>query len=379
MTNPLKTTRRNLGEKVNDFLTSDMFYTNFYWVADWIMTGLCNLACTYCSREDIKTENIDYWQSLERIKKIKPKALWVTGNGEPTLVSDLPGLLAEAKSSWNPYITMVNNGTNTRRVFRVLPHLDQLAVSVDGIGNVNVETRGLDGDKVVQHIRAIHQRIQSDGLPVQLVTNTVVTTENFKWANEFIRTVNGISPDIVMFMSPLLPLDSPMSVVSSEETHNRFSDWLRDTENSYNVISHFGHFENGFQPEIVCHHQYFRTVIDYHGKLHPCKPQLPWNYHMMNMRQMVKQKRFVDTGKEAAKMFNTLVTNRHNPVCHTPCNCHSYLDWFFRGQDHPMWRVYGNVYKERFTKKEIDKAYRFIVKRINPEFPYEKLMPLLKP
>lgn len=87
----------------------------------------CNLSCPWCDTDRQKRFSLTLDELLSEIRGHKPKSIILTG-GEPTLVKDMPPLIAalKAKGYW---IAVETNGTASRDDAPWLDFIDYVACS----------------------------------------------------------------------------------------------------------------------------------------------------------------------------------------------------------------------------------------------------------
>jgi MoaA/NifB/PqqE/SkfB family radical SAM enzyme len=124
-------------------------------------TARCDLRCTTCERwthQGNKEEELSLAQIEELLGTFRRAGCMVVTmwGGEPTLRSDLPQILRHAKELG--YRTSICSNCNqlARKVDKIVPHLDVLLCSLDGVGEVHDQIRGVEGlfDRVVAGIEA---------------------------------------------------------------------------------------------------------------------------------------------------------------------------------------------------------------------------------
>ena len=83
------------------------------WLAQVIVTRLCNLTCGYCTEYDRTSDPAPYDELALRLAKLAELRAWavcLTG-GEPTMHPRLPDLVAEMKRLGFKRRTLITNGT----------------------------------------------------------------------------------------------------------------------------------------------------------------------------------------------------------------------------------------------------------------------------
>lgn len=359
--------------------------TNFAWIGTWGITRRCNLDCTYCSPRRLpvgEDEGVDYDLAVKRIAKIGPKVLNLSG-GEPSLVEDLPRILETIKRRWDPFIRVVNNGTMTHRLVKSLPHFDRLVVSLDGPGEVNAETRGVSGDHVLQELRRFIQETGEAGLALpEIVINNVVTTVNVPHLRRLCESVAGVDERIEVAVSALVPTDHPLAIHMHPEVREEFwqtYDTLRGE--GFKLWHHFEFFlSDSPVKEVQCYNQFFVVRFWPDGTPHTCVPEAgsTLKHAQSYAARLCQEPRLFRRGVAyGARLIRESLRRGVNPVCHTPCNCEAWLDMLFTGGEHANLDYYFRPLFGRFTAAEVDRAYAFIRRHVNPDFPRQRLDPLI--
>jgi MoaA/NifB/PqqE/SkfB family radical SAM enzyme len=159
----------------------------------WAVTRRCNLKCKHCSiagedPEELTTE--EGFGIIEEAAKLGHVKFAFTG-GEPLLRDDIYDLI-EYASSFDMQVVMATNGTLiTKEVAEKLKKagLERAAMSIDGIGNVHDELRGVNGafEDVLRGMKACGDV----GLATQLFT--MVTRDNYSELPKIITLADDLS------------------------------------------------------------------------------------------------------------------------------------------------------------------------------------------
>ncbi|MHC1610017.1 MAG: radical SAM protein [Candidatus Methanospirareceae archaeon] len=159
----------------------------------WAVTKRCNLRCKHCSiaemssSEELSTE--EGYGIIEDAAKLGPVKFGFTG-GEPLLRADIYDLI-EYASSFDMQVVMATNGTLiTNEVAKRLKKagLERAAISIDGIGSLHDEFRGVNGafERTLRGMKACEE----EGLAVQLFTT--VTRTNYSEIPKIIELADDL-------------------------------------------------------------------------------------------------------------------------------------------------------------------------------------------
>jgi MoaA/NifB/PqqE/SkfB family radical SAM enzyme len=350
-----------------------MAIKNFAWLATWKITRRCNLYCVYCDHASMRKashrENVDYEKVVENIRSYHPKVVNISG-GEPTLVEELPWVLAEIKKRWNPFIRIVHNGTNPQKVLPCLENLDRLVISMDGPDPINKNNRGVSAETVLKKLREVLPEIFSHRVEVKI--NCVLTTANLGHMNEFLQMVKDASPEIGVSFTPLIPPFDNLSVLSDESYYRQFMSSFDDLKRQgFNVVHAFdGIMRHKDFRNIQCLNQYFVIRVNPEGQVVTCA---------MNTKMGAEHFKYY-FGKLFSKGGISKALNRikkksaqslHTSPdfsCNTICACENWLDLIFLGIKSDNLAGYARTLHGRMTQSDYDEAEAFIRKFVNPDF-----------
>jgi pyruvate-formate lyase-activating enzyme len=348
---------------------------NFCWMATWKITDRCNLHCTYCDPTIMKraneSENINRFEALDRIAVYKPRILNISG-GEPALVKELPGLLSRAKAVWNPHIRVVHNGTDPQKLSEAFPCIDRLVISADGPGDVNAATRGISGDAVLGKIAAL---INSAGPVPEITINTVVTEKNINTLKDFAAQITSVSPNITLALLPVMPLDSDLSVLKDREAgYERFAAVYADIKAAHGDTVHNLDcvMRHKNLRKIQCYNQYFTVKFSPRGEPFTCGAPI-----VSQLRRSDRAYKKVFKKGGLRKLFTMAVKSvkaKFGAVdftCRNICNCESWLDTTFLGEDTGYAPVVLRGFRGRLTKDDYAELDEFVKKHINADFDVE--------
>jgi len=176
-------------------------------------TFRCNLMCQMCSIPNLTKMNeleIDAWEKIiDIICKsfiVKPR-IHISG-GEPLLYKDIVQLIQYIASK-GLKCSMTTNGTLLKKYAReIVPYIDKLNVSIDGLEKMHESNRGVPGcyKKTVDGINTLHTEKMKRNLKHPILTlNCVITEDNYKTLVDFLnefghnRNIDSITFQHLMF------------------------------------------------------------------------------------------------------------------------------------------------------------------------------------
>ncbi len=342
-------------------------YRIFPWVITWHISSMCNLRCVYCTvpREDTHP---DFKRALRKIIKLKPKLLVISG-GEPLLVPNLEAIVQKIKREVDPYIIVNTNATLPRRVVPLLPYVDEFAISIDGLGEVNKRARGIDGDKIIECIQSTLDEIKAQGLETSITALCLVTNDNYTLIPSLVHRLHELSPHIRTNLLPMQPYTHPLSIASNPANYSEFVKIVTNLSNQGFRIRVTGPFcEKGAMKEVACYRQYFRGAVDKDGVFIPCKPYAYAAYFLHELGRAISERNPLMFMQILKQMIDSLILHRYDPVCPFPCNCDDYVDSILLCESvELLWREPRNLLS-RLNLGEMKETYDFIAKHINPKF-----------
>lgn len=147
----------------------------------------CNLHCTICPREYIYGKQMDLgFMPLDNACKIIDEvypyldSIGLTGLGETLLYPHLKEVVLYIKSKRKNLIITISTNANfpgcVEKIVPLLPYLDNVQFSVDGVGSTYETIRpNTSFDQIEKNIR----QIVKSGKDTEFMINTVITPENY--------------------------------------------------------------------------------------------------------------------------------------------------------------------------------------------------------
>ena len=358
---------------------------NFAWIGTWAITNRCNLSCTYCQPRRLPAsahENIDYGRAVKSIGEIRPKVLNISG-GEPSLVRDIADILRQIKEDWDPFIRIVSNGTRTGDLASCIPWFDRLVVSLDGLGETNRKTRGVDGYRVLEETRKFRdEALERGGELPEIVINEVVTVENADEVRALAEAVREIDPGIEIALSALIPNDHPLSISRHPQVWDRFwKTYEALRSEGFPIWEHFGYFKTCKPVRmLVCYNQFFVVRFRPDGTPVSCSPDFAeaTRHGGKYFREILRRPYLIPKAAgRLAHLAAGAVSRKPRFRCGTPCNCESWIDFLITGTDHSNLDYYLKPLWGRLSREEVERAVTWIKTYVNPGFPEGKLDPLI--
>lgn len=309
-------------------------YPNFYWAVTWAITNVCNLRCSYCIVPPAK-EHPDFEIAIAKLLKMKPKHLCING-GEPTLVPDVVGILKRLRAGIdrNLQIEFNTNGTLPERVFDILPHINNLCLSIDGVGEVNEWQRGYDGDKLLALLEELVQYRPGDGQRFRILVVPVATQLSYERLPALIERVQDIwgkgRVDVSMEIKPVHPYDHPMTLANKPDFWRDFmekgNEWMKRYDLPITVrglsTGSGCDTDEGAKKASQCIRQFFSCWVEWNGQVAECKPVRYYEY----LRDRYMNGDLREKMTAAWRAVDSLLVRRRNTTCYAPCDHAEFLD-----------------------------------------------------
>ncbi len=347
--------------------------SNFAWVVSWKITHRCNLRCVYCNPKEIApvshSEAGDPEEIIRKIAGFRPKYLNITG-GEPTLVESLHRVLKFARENWNPSTYVVHNGSAPDKLVPLLPYLDRFVISLDGPGEKNRETKGLDGDRVLTRLQKIVPDARA--ADVDMSINCVLTRDMLPHMRELAMLVRDRTPEVTLCFSTLVPPLSPDSILSNPADLDTFQrEYRRLREEKFNVVQTVDHMlSHPDYQRVQCYNQFFTLRVNPEGKISSCAMNVP--IHAKEYAQKWKKLFTRDGIQRARDMAKKFVNNRVRSTidftCTTVCHCETWLDLLFLNRTTDATPIYLKGLVGRVSEKELQEMSEFVRSNINSSF-----------
>jgi MoaA/NifB/PqqE/SkfB family radical SAM enzyme len=317
-------------------------------------------------------EVIDRFEVVNRIGAYRPHVLNISG-GEPMLVGELPELLSAAKKSWDPFIRVVHNGTAPGKLESAFPYIDRLVISIDGPGEINMATRGLGGDAVLEKIAKLIDVRPADSPPLPEITvNTVVTENNIDTLPGFAARIATVSPSVNLALLPVMPVECELSILRDREKgYRRFLDIYAEMKAAHPPTVH--NFDCLMRHDdlrrIQCYNQYFTIRFSPRGDFFTCGANLG---SQLRRSDNVIAKVFKKGGiRKAFTMIMKAAKGKMGKVdftCRNICNCENWLDMLFWGMNTGYAPATLRGLRGRLDGTDYQNLDKFVKTNINPNF-----------
>lgn len=341
---------------------------NFNWAVTWEITKVCNLRCHYCLVPK-KDTHPDIGRAVNKVIALKPKLILITG-GEPLLVPGIAQIIQEIKNKINTYVIVNTNATLLKQLIYLLPYIEGYSLSIDGLGAMNEKMRGVNGNKIIEHIDKLANEIKIQGFKKLINIATVITRHNYWLLPMLAQKVNNLIPAALILCIPMIPYNHPESIASDFNDYNKFVEIIEGLVKEGVKIRVSGPFSHrGQVKEILCYRQYFRTEMHDSGSLLYCKPKRYIGY-FLGCLSKAKKTDFPKFLSVLKQIFNSFIIKRYDCICPFPCGCDDYIEPIFFNE---LWKESYELIL-RVPDSEFKIARKFITRYINPEFDLKTLI-----
>ncbi len=349
-------------------------YPQFNWFVIWTVTTWCNLNCEYCYVGDRTDKRADLLKAAREIARVKPRFLGLHG-GEPVLREELPQALSEIRQACPKTLILTEtNATSPQKVITCLSWLNHIEISLDGLGDINRQVRGVDGDRILANFLEIRQ--QALQTKTTLSISTVLTTVNYKAFPDLVEVVQGKAPGTAFAVFVMHPKDRPLSVCHDAETWRKCREMLRTVTAAYPQVRYKG--DVTVRSSCRCGAQYFIRHINPMGEWYDCKP----NMHLDIFRRRTAHVRGWGGQwqilKEGLHLLDVLMLRKSRGMtCHEPCDWGEPLNPLFgfeKNLQESLVKMIGSL-----DEREKDELFVFVRKNINPGITREWMDHVLEP
>ena len=353
----------------------------FYWCVTWHIHFICNQRCVYCFNKDspsVMEKKPDYEKAIAELVRVKPKHLCISG-GEPTLVPGIVDLMRRLREGCGEGMQIEFNSNCTGRpelLPDILPYADIIAASIDGVGDINREQRGVDGDDVLNTISMIAAHdYPSWSRFRRIMAVPTATVKSYKHLPELfdrLREIKKKSPiDVSVEVKPMFPYHRPLSPAFKPEIWEDFRARSKEWEKEYSDIrvevrgisTFSGLSREGGKMRTRCWRQFFTAMLWPEGNWTYCKPD--WfseNYFIPSFRDGGKR----DKVRVAWESIHSLFLNPCDLTCYAPCEHGENLDRALRADRASELSERAKEIGLKLSKKDLRDVCTFIKKKCNP-------------
>lgn len=190
-------------------------------------TAVCNHRCIHCSykernesRASLPREVMD--RLVESIVRMKIRAVYFSGGGEPTLYPGLAGYIERLTGS-GVECSVLTNGSCFAEVglIQVANQLNYIAVSVPGIDDGTFET--ITGTRNLEKVLALPEQIKTvhgENSPT-IGARIVLTNKNYRQIGDFLRIMRERNYDYALFKIVRDYEDNGQGLSQEEEAYLR--------------------------------------------------------------------------------------------------------------------------------------------------------------
>lgn len=316
-------------------------FPRFYWCVTWHIHFTCNQNCIYCFNKQ-ETAAVppppDHEKALAELARVKPKHLCISG-GEPTLVPEIVSIMRRLREGCGDAMQIEFNSNCTGRpglLPEILPYVNIIAASIDGVGEVNKAQRGFDGDEVLSTIEGIAlHRYPPWSRFRRIMAVPTATVHSYRRLPELFDRLRAIKAKSGLEMNvevkPVFPYHKPLSPASRPEVWADFTarsaEWVREYRDigvGVRGVSAFsGLNRTGGKMRSRCWRQFFTGMLWPDGAWTYCKPH--WfsrNYFIPSYRDGGRR----DKLRVAWESIHSLYLDPCDLICYAPCEHGENLD-----------------------------------------------------
>jgi MoaA/NifB/PqqE/SkfB family radical SAM enzyme len=345
-------------------------YHNFLWEISWDITYVCNMRCIYCPEPRAKSHH-DVTCARDKLIRLRPKYIQVVG-GEPLLVPHIQEHLKLIKERINPYIMLITNMmVDEKTVQSVVPYIDQILISIDGLGEINKRQRGIDGNVVLNKIIRFSDWVKTNDIRhLAIGTSTVVTQQSLSELPAFGRKMKELLPHVSLGLGITSPYWHPLSFGHDPELVSRMLTLIEKMKEE-GINLHFSDERyaetpqslktEGVFPRIVdCKRQYFRANLFPDGTLISCKP---WYYErcfVPKINECLDEHDYFNAALFLYRAVKQFILKKYDTTCYFPCKCTLWMEEILNTKDAAAIPGSINHLQGKFNEGEIEEANRFL-------------------
>jgi MoaA/NifB/PqqE/SkfB family radical SAM enzyme len=273
---------------------------------------------------------------VRKLLEVRPKHLCING-GEPLTVPGIVDILRRLRAGLGEhfYLEFNTNATIEDRLLQILPCVNGICFSIDGVGEVNKIYRGYDGDALLGTLDKVVKYKPGSERGFCVVVVPVATEKTYRRLPELIKRVeaiwkNGNCPHVSVDIKVVYPSSHPLSFAHKrdvwEDFIQRSVEWHEQFEIPVTVrglapASHLS-FEEGARSHSRCLRQFFAAILEEDGHFTYCKPERYYDY----FRERFDKGGIGERMTVLSKGLYTLFINPCDPACYFPCDHGEFID-----------------------------------------------------
>lgn len=246
------------------------------------LTNRCNLHCIICPREYIYGKQMDQGcMPLEKAKQIIDEiypyldSIGLTGLGETFLYPHLAEIVQYIKQKRKGIQITLSTNANfvgfTDRIIPLLPYLDSVQFSVDGIGKVYETIRPNTDFNIIQNnIKMVIAAAKN----TEFMINTVITRENYTDLKNILHFANQIGIRYVNFnrinLASIPEKREAYTKFFTSDEYRQVVDELNELKRQYSGLTFSGYRTEGYPSFKECTFPWKAHYITWDGYLVPC-------------------------------------------------------------------------------------------------------------
>lgn len=229
----------------------------------------------------MKIGNMDSMLALKVIDECYPylQSIGLTGLGETLFAPNLVEIAKYIKSKKKSIVIFISSNANMpgfiEKITLVLPYIDTLQISIDGIGNTYDKIRlGGKFQQLEANLEGLRNIIQEDGKEIDVMFNMVVSPDNYESMSDVVDFAHKYGVKFINF--------APINLASIPELDNTTYDFFKSM--AYNSVRIKTIVQAQKYPDIevtgldqfqrdqarVCPLVYNNFQINYDGTVPPC-------------------------------------------------------------------------------------------------------------
>lgn len=237
------------------------------------LTNLCNIQCITCPRQYAYGKAMDKGlMPLENAKKIIDEiypyldSIGLTGLGETLLYPQLSEIASYIKSKKRSVVVSLSTNANVPdfidKIKGVLPYIDTIQVSTDGIGDVYelVRVKAKYND-LIENIKRLMPLAQQHS--VDLMFNVVITKENYHQMAQLIKLADELGVSYLNF--------NYFNLASATDIDNDYYKFYYTKEFEQALAEAYSMANNHKSVEV--------TGLDFRGNTGFQKCPFPWSHY----------------------------------------------------------------------------------------------------